>query len=606
MKFFIVLSAVAAIALGHPGYHSSLASGGHYLSGPAVHGYHGPAAPLAHDGRVIDTPEVAHAKAAHFAAHADAAAQAHYAAPHGGYEQGPSSYGAHEYAAPLAAYHGPPAPLGHDGRVVDTPEVAHAKAAHLVTLAEEAANAVHAPQSGYYGAPHHSWIEPKPSTTMDSNTLANHQHPSLRNDKYYVPFTLHCFLEREPGARHICTDNKAHYTGSTDTCDLISEPRKIVSVTRTTLYHLEKCCMFYRDRNAYRCRSITCGQYYPWYVSFDRQKVSRKFVQTNNAVDVPRSLQGVALLRQGNAAVSFVKITAILARGVVTLKTLPNSCCADARASVDVEVKMSMSIGTLKPTHGHTDVSFLARHGRIGVYPSNIPALLTHTLNSGSHRFVEQGVSVNVTELSGRCLCSGSLFSMRKITYLHPYSVNHQDDIETLFPTMIDRKPYFQTLVSVLASLASVVLGSPQWYGAPHAGYAGAAVPAPLGPDGRVVDTPEVAQLKAAHLSALAEANARAPKGLIGGPSGPYAGPDGGYAAANYVARYNGPPAPLGSDGRVIDTPEVQQAKAVHFSLYNAHAQRVPAGPAEPATPEAWNAGNGVWNGGWNGAHEQY
>ncbi|XP_046478697.1 cuticle protein 18.7 [Neodiprion pinetum] len=319
MKFFIVLSAVAALALGHPGYHSSLASGGHYLSGPAVHGYHGPAAPLAHDGRVIDTPEVAHAKAAHFAAHADAAAHAHYAAPHGDYEQGPSSYGAHEYAAPLASYHGPPAPLGHDGRVVDTPEVAHAKAAHLVTLAEEAAKAVHAPHSGYYGAPHHQW-----------------------------------------------------------------------------------------------------------------------------------------------------------------------------------------------------------------------------------------------------------------------------------------------TLVSILASLASVAVGSPQWYGAPHGGYAGSAVPAPLGPDGRVVDTPEVAQLKAAHLSALAEANARAPKGLIGGPSGPYAGPDGGYAAANYVAHYSGPPAPLGPDGRVIDTPEVQQAKAVHFSLYNAQAQRVPAGPAEPATPDAWNAGNGVWNGGWNGAHEQY
>ena len=34
--------------------------------------------------------------------------------------------------------------------------------------------------------------------------------------------------------------------------------------------------------------------------------------------------------------------------------------------------------------------------------------------------------------------------------------------------------------------------------------------------------------------------------------------------------RSSGPPAPLGPDGRVVDTPEVQQAKAVHFSLYNA------------------------------------
>jgi len=77
--------------------------------------------------------------------------------------------------------------------------------------------------------------------------------------------------------------------------------------------------------------------------------------------------------------------------------------------------------------------------------------------------------------------------------------------------------------------MSSAVLAAPQWYG-PHAS------PAPLGPDGRVVDTPEVAQLKAAHLSALAEANARAPKGP--GPVGAYAGPSGSYAAANYIPQY--------------------------------------------------------------------
>lgn len=82
-----------------------------------------------------------------------------------------------------------------------------------------------------------------------------------------------------------------------------------------------------------------------------------------------------------------------------------------------------------------------------------------------------------------------------------------------------------------MASVASVVLGAPQWYGAPHAGYA---APAPLGPDGRVVDTPEVAQLKAAHLNALAEANSRAPQGP--GPAGPYGGPVGGHLTANYAA----------------------------------------------------------------------
>lgn len=84
--------------------------------------------------------------------------------------------------------------------------------------------------------------------------------------------------------------------------------------------------------------------------------------------------------------------------------------------------------------------------------------------------------------------------------------------------------------------MSSAVLATPQWYGGLAAGYGTHASPAPLGPDGRVVDTPEVAQLKAAHLSALAEANARAPKGP--GPIGPYAGYDGSYAAGNYISRY--------------------------------------------------------------------
>ena len=36
-------------------------------------------------------------------------------------------------------YHGQPAPIGHDGRVIDTPEVAHAKAAHLKAFSDIAA-----------------------------------------------------------------------------------------------------------------------------------------------------------------------------------------------------------------------------------------------------------------------------------------------------------------------------------------------------------------------------------------------------------------------------------------------------------------------------------
>ncbi|TGZ57636.1 Uncharacterized protein DBV15_03974 [Temnothorax longispinosus] len=107
-------------------------------------------------------------------------------------------------------------------------------------------------------------------------------------------------------------------------------------------------------------------------------------------------------------------------------------------------------------------------------------------------------------------------------------------------------------------AMSSAILAAPQWYG-PHAS------PAPLGPDGRVVDTPEVAQLKAAHLSALAEANARAPKGP--GAIGAYVGPSG-YAPT----------------------------------------RRVPAGPADPvavgAYDPSWN--NGAYGPAWDGPANSY
>ncbi|OXU19932.1 hypothetical protein TSAR_012754, partial [Trichomalopsis sarcophagae] len=125
----------------------------------------------------------------------------------------------------------------------------------------------------------------------------------------------------------------------------------------------------------------------------------------------------------------------------------------------------------------------------------------------------------------------------------------------------------------ILLSLVSTVLGVPQWYGGP-APYGPHGAAAPLGPDGRVIDTPEKSLRSQSTNSKISSI-------------------------------LSGPPAPLGPDGRVIDTPEVQQAKAVHFSLYNAEVQKAgPTGPVGPA-PGAW--GNPAWNeGGWNGGHDYY
>ncbi|XP_053981505.1 cuticle protein 18.7-like [Hylaeus volcanicus] len=87
-------------------------------------------APIGADGRVIDTPEVADAKAAHLAAHALEAAK----------KLGMYPYGALAYSSiPYAYKYGYGAPLGPDGRVIDTPEVAEAKAAHFAAHAQQAA-----------------------------------------------------------------------------------------------------------------------------------------------------------------------------------------------------------------------------------------------------------------------------------------------------------------------------------------------------------------------------------------------------------------------------------------------------------------------------------
>lgn len=97
---------------------------------------------------------MAHAKAAHFAAYSGNPgaynAQAHIHNP-----PAPYAYGAapvpvyHSYSAPTHGhgYQGPSAPLAHDGRVLDTPEVAHAKAAHLAAFSTAAYG--HAPYRAY-------------------------------------------------------------------------------------------------------------------------------------------------------------------------------------------------------------------------------------------------------------------------------------------------------------------------------------------------------------------------------------------------------------------------------------------------------------------------
>lgn len=100
-----------------------------------IHEY-GPA-PLAHDGSVIDTADVAHAKAEHYAAHAKAAgASAHHNYAAHAWAPAPAAWAPEEpsHDSYIPKWNGPLAhiELTHDGKYVrDTPEVAHARAEHL-------------------------------------------------------------------------------------------------------------------------------------------------------------------------------------------------------------------------------------------------------------------------------------------------------------------------------------------------------------------------------------------------------------------------------------------------------------------------------------------
>lgn len=72
----------------------------------------------------MDTPEVAQAKAAHLAAYNHIASSAPVV---------PNEYHSQIYKPPVYkhGYYDSSAPLSHSGRVINTPEVEHARQAHL-------------------------------------------------------------------------------------------------------------------------------------------------------------------------------------------------------------------------------------------------------------------------------------------------------------------------------------------------------------------------------------------------------------------------------------------------------------------------------------------
>lgn len=167
---------VAAAKLQHAAAHAEANAQHHHLWKRSLWGGHQAAAwshaaaPVQiHNGVPVDTPEVQHAKAAHFAAVAEAQSRdahhgGHYAAGH--YDDG------HYAAAPVhsGAYH---IPVIHNGVPVETPEVQHAKAAHFAAVAEASARSGHG-HGGYHGDGG-GWAAHSDDGHWDGNDGQHHQ-----------------------------------------------------------------------------------------------------------------------------------------------------------------------------------------------------------------------------------------------------------------------------------------------------------------------------------------------------------------------------------------------------------------------------------------------
>lgn len=106
--------------------------------GPAQSWNHQAPAPQIHNGVPVETPEVQHAKAAHFAAVAEAQSRSHSAPAHHHHHGAPAHYAPIHHQG--SAYH---IPVIQNGVPVETPEVQHAKAAHFAAVAEAQSHSGH-------------------------------------------------------------------------------------------------------------------------------------------------------------------------------------------------------------------------------------------------------------------------------------------------------------------------------------------------------------------------------------------------------------------------------------------------------------------------------
>ncbi|XP_024084461.1 uncharacterized protein LOC106666540 isoform X2 [Cimex lectularius] len=457
--------------------------------------YHGPPAPLNHDGTVAETPEVKHVKAERLAALAEAFAKA----PQGLEEhQHGLKYEQHHENQEFM-YHGPPAPLNHDGTVAETPEVKHVKAARLAALSEAFAKDSH----GYKG----------------------HQH----EERYEPPQKNHEFRYHGPPA-------PLNHDGTVD------ETPEVKHVKAARLAALSEA--FVKAQNDEHQHRLF------------KRSPSFAFEQVNSG-----HYHGPpAPLNHDGTVADTPEVKHVKAERLAALAE------AFAKAPQGLEEHQ----GRLKYEHHHENQEF-RYHGP--------PAPLNHDGTVAETPEVQHVKAARLAALSEAFAKASHVYEGHKQEerYEQPHENHefryHGPPAPLNHDGTVDETPEVKHVKAArLAALSEAFAKAPKdehhnmFKRSPFFGleqvqsghYHGP--PAPLNHDGTVAETPEVKHVKAERLAALAEAFANAPRGheeLQHGHEQPQ---------EDHEFRYHGPPAPLNHDGTVAETPEVKHVKAARLA----------------------------------------
>lgn len=116
----------------------------------------------------------------------------------------------HSQAQQVASSYAPPAPVGEDGNVIDTPEVAQAKAAHFAEFAKAAARAAIDEKQQQEQQQHISGYSPShiPTSTHTYPGARPTAVPYLRQTNYQQPTPIYQTVNHVPASIY---NNPGHY-----------------------------------------------------------------------------------------------------------------------------------------------------------------------------------------------------------------------------------------------------------------------------------------------------------------------------------------------------------------------------------------------------------